>query len=413
MVDDQPFTDEAEQLNEQLSAYIDGELSPEENLRLEKQLATDEKIRDQLEVLKRNWGVLEVLPRENVSSRFTASTVEMVAIRAAENPTIGEPNTPGWVRLRPRWLIILTAAFLSGAVGYVASSTITKISPISGLLENENTFLLKHLNFLEHFTEYQLTENIEFLKQLNEIEYFSSRTKVAADPGIVQRKSASGEESRTRIHRMDLGERNRIHKNYLGFQALPKEEQEQLLLLHSDLLSLQNAEILSKVLITYSRWYQQLNPSQQVEITLRTDDNKIAYIQNILTTPPLNEKFFSEKDLIVIHHWLEDVALRNEKKILRGVDKNRKETIAQLNDRDKTRQLVILLMRILNKNQRLLATSNERKQYQQMKSRLSGSCRRKLSNELTVNDEIDLLVNTIRRAYRNDSLRASEMNKRE
>ena len=177
MVDDQPFTDEAEQLNEQLSAYIDGELSPEENLRLEKQLATDEKIRDQLEVLKRNWGVLEVLPRENVSSRFTASTVEMVAIRAAENPTIGEPNTPGWVRLRPRWLIILTAAFLSGAVGYVASSTITKISPISGLLENENTFLLKHLNFLEHFTEYQLTENIEFLKQLNEIEYFSSPAK--------------------------------------------------------------------------------------------------------------------------------------------------------------------------------------------------------------------------------------------
>ena len=61
------FSDDAEQLNEQLSAYIDGELSPEETVVLEQRLAADEKLRKRLAGLKNNWGLLESLPRENVS----------------------------------------------------------------------------------------------------------------------------------------------------------------------------------------------------------------------------------------------------------------------------------------------------------------------------------------------------------
>ena len=264
------FSDDGEQLNEQLSAYIDGELSPAETVVLEQRLAADEKLCKRLAGLKNNWGLLESLPRENVSSRFTASTVEMVAIRATANNSLDTSTTIGWASQNPRWFFILAAALLAGLFGYMATRVITNTSPVNGLIENRNALLIKHLNFLEHFPEYQLADDIEFLTKLYQMEYFSSRTQVAAYPAIVKQAQDSNDEARTRILGMNSGEKNRVHRNYLGFLQLPEPEQKRLLILHDTLLAAPNTEVLSKVLMTYSRWYQQLDPLEQVEITLRT-----------------------------------------------------------------------------------------------------------------------------------------------
>ena len=140
MPENTSFSDDAEQLNEQLSAYIDGELSPEETIVLEQRLAADEKLRKRLAGLKKNWGLLESLPRENVSSRFTASTVEMVAIRATANNSLDTSTAIGWASRNPRWLFILAAALLAGFLGYMATRVITNTSPVNGLIENRNAF---------------------------------------------------------------------------------------------------------------------------------------------------------------------------------------------------------------------------------------------------------------------------------
>ena len=412
MPENTSFSDDAEQLNEQLSAYIDGELSPEETIVLEQRLAADEKLRKRLAGLKKNWGLLESLPRENVSSRFTASTVEMVAIRATANNSLDTSTAIGWASRNPRWLFILAAALLAGFFGYMATRVITNTSPVNGLIENRNALLIKHLNFFEHFPEYQLTDDIEFLTKLYQMEYFSSRTQVAAYPAIVKQAQDSNEEARTRILGMNSGEKNRVHRNYLGFLQLPEPEQKRLLILHDTLLAAPNTEVLSKVLMTYSRWYQQLDPLEQVEITLRNQHEKIEYIQELILSRAEEAKFITGKDLIVINRWLEDVALRNEKTILREVDKNRADAISKLNNRDKSRRLVKLLVRILNQNPRLLMNPNERKQYQLMKSSLSESFQQNLDRQPNFERKINLLIETTRRDYRDNRSRNTGLNKR-
>lgn len=406
------FSDDAEQLNEQLSAYIDGELSPEETVALEQRLAADEKLRKRLAGLKNNWGLLESLPRENVSSRFTASTVEMVAIRATANNSLDTSTAIDWASRNPRWLFILAAALLAGFFGYVVTRVITNTSPVNGLIENRNALLIKHLNFLEHFPEYQLTDDINFLTNLYQMEYFSSLTQVAAYPAIVKQAQDSNEEARTRILGMNSGEKNRVHRNYLGFLQLPEPEQKRLLILHDTLLAAPNTEVLSKVLITYSRWYQQLDPLEQVEITLRTQNEKIEYIQELILSRTGEAKFITGNDLIIINRWLEDVALRNEKTILRAVDTNRADAISRLNNRDKSRQLVKLLVRLLNRNPKLLMNPNERKQYQLMKSSLSEAFQQNLDRQPNFERKINLLIEATRRAYRDNRSRNTGPNKR-
>jgi len=406
------FSDGAEQLNEQLSAYIDGELSPEETVVLEQRLAADEKLRKRLAGLKNNWGLLESLPRENVSSRFTASTVEMVAIRATANNSLDTSTAIDWASRNPRWLFILAAALLAGFFGYVVTRVITNTSPVNGLIENRNALLIKHLNFLEHFPEYQLTDDINFLTKLYQMEYFSSLTQVAAYPAIVKQAQDSNEEARTRILGMNSGKKNRVHRNYLGFLQLPEPEQKRLLILHDTLLAAPNTEVLSKVLITYSRWYQQLDPLEQVEITLRTQNEKIEYIQELILSRAGEAKFITGNDLIIINRWLEDVALRNEKTILRAVDTNRADAISRLNNRDKSRQLVKLLVRLLNRNPKLLMNPNERKQYQLMKSSLSEAFQQNLDRQPNFERKINLLIEATRRAYRDNRSRNTGPNKR-
>ena len=414
MTEKQHSFEEINRLNEQLSAYIDGELSSDEIDILEKRLEADDVLRRHLEGLRNNWSLLAHLPRENAASRFTASTVEMVAIRAEDHQT-HDDHAAGWhIRFFPRWLLILCAAFLAGMFGYLLTKTITSNVPVNGLLQTRNVLLLKNLNFLEHFPEYyQLGEDLEFLKKFYKLKYFSSRTQVAADPGIVRHARDSEEQARARIHSMDSGRKKQLLTNYLDFLQLPEKEQRRLLNLHANLLSAANAEILSKALITYARWYQQRDPLEQVEITLRTQSEKIEYIQHLVASSPANTKTFSGKDLFVVTRWLEDVARRNEKKLLRSVDKNRREAISQLTDHERSRQLVFLLIKNVSRNRVLLSSPVERKQYGLMKARLSESFQKTLANQPSSDDEMVLLIEIVRRDLRDNRYRARERSKRQ
>ena len=397
MADEIPSSNESDLADEQLSAYFDGELSPDEKVRFEDRLARDGKLRSQLETLRANWILLENLSRKKVSSRFTASTVEMVAINAADK---NSNQFTAFARRIPRWLWILIAALLSGISGYAVTGAITVMAPVSRFLEDRNAFLLDHSSFLEHFPEYQLTDNIDFLRRLYEIDYFAARTQVASDPGLFKQGLDSPEETRRYILGMNSGEKNRLHQNYVRFLQLPQNEQVRLLQFHNTLLESNDAYILSKILVIYARWYQQLDPLTQVEITLRAKNKKVAYIQNVISSEEQKGRVVTKKDLIIMQRWLENAARRNENQILRFTDKNKRDAISKLNQTDKSRQLAILLRRYLKQNPVFLMNPMEQRQYQLMTAKLSDECQQNLSRLPKIEDRIQLILDATRKAYR-------------
>ena len=396
MADEIHSSNESDLYNEQISAYFDGEMAADEKARFESRLSRDKTLRSQLRILQENWSLLESLPREQASSRFTASTVEMVALRA---PSTSMSRAMGWARKIPGWLWILLAALLSGITGYTAIRAVTIMSPVSQFLEDRNALLLEHAIFLEHFQEYQLTDNIDFLRGINEIDYFASRTKVASDPGILNHKRDLIDDKR-RITGMNSGEKNRLHQNYISFLQLPQNERARLINFHNALVQSNDAEILAKILIVYARWYRQLDPLDQVEITLRPQSDKTAYIQKIISAGVQSGRVVTRNDLIIMQEWLDDVALRNEKKILRFVEKDKRDAILNLNQTDKSRQLIVLLRRYMKRDPVLLMNSLERKKYQAMASRLSDEWQQNLARLPTINQKIQLVLDATRRAQR-------------
>jgi len=102
--------DELPPSEEQLVAYLDGELDDESSRSLEQRLATDSGLRSQLGRLERTWDMLDQLGRAEVGEAFTRTTIEMVALAAEQEQQQEEAERP--VRRRRRLFV--------GAAGILA-----------------------------------------------------------------------------------------------------------------------------------------------------------------------------------------------------------------------------------------------------------------------------------------------------
>ncbi len=151
---DGPNADQAT-LEEQLVAYLDGELDDESSQRVEQLLAADPKVRETLEKLEGTWELLDNLDRAQPDEIFTRSTLEMVAVAAADQLEKRQAEAPR--RRRRRWLAGTASMLAAGAAGFLA---------IALFWPNPNEPLIRDLPVLDHLDEYRQIEDIEFLELL-------------------------------------------------------------------------------------------------------------------------------------------------------------------------------------------------------------------------------------------------------
>jgi len=151
-----------EQLHEELTAYLDGELSAEAVRAVEDRLARDPDYRHELQRLEKAWHLLDRLPRAMVDESFTKTTIEMVALAACEEAQVVAHERPQ--RLRRQRLAALGGVLVAGLFGFVVGQLIWR-SP--------NEQLLDDLPVLENFDLYYQADNLEFLRQLEHEGLFS------------------------------------------------------------------------------------------------------------------------------------------------------------------------------------------------------------------------------------------------
>ena len=160
-------TAERTSMEEQLVAYLDGELDDEASRRVEALLATDPKVRETLERFEGTWELLDKLERAHVDEVFTRTTIEMVAVAAADDQQQQQAEAP---RRRRRWWLAASAGMLTaGAAGFLA---------VWLLRPSPNKELLQDLPVLERLDQYRQIDDFEFLTLLlaNEEDLFPEET---------------------------------------------------------------------------------------------------------------------------------------------------------------------------------------------------------------------------------------------
>ena len=147
--------DQRQSLEDQLVAYLDGELDEEARRLIDRRLAVEPELREALGRLEHTWDMLDGLERSGVEETFTQSTMEMVAQAAAEDVREGLADAP---RRRRRRLLVASMSMAAAAAAGFLFTVMLRPSP--------NRELLEDLPVLQNLDRYREIDDIEFLRLL-------------------------------------------------------------------------------------------------------------------------------------------------------------------------------------------------------------------------------------------------------
>ncbi len=166
---------------EDLVAYLDGELDDPASQRIEQLLASDPKVRGTLQALEQTWHLLDQLDRVTPEEDFTRTTLEMVAVAAAEDVQVQQAEVPR--RRRRRWLLGSAALLAAAAAGFLT---------VAWLRPSPNQRLLEDLPVLENLDPYRQVDNIEFLRLLDREGLFSKESRRGKSAGPSNKEAGRG-----------------------------------------------------------------------------------------------------------------------------------------------------------------------------------------------------------------------------
>lgn len=164
---------------EELVAYLDGELPPEECRRVEERLAKDADYRRQLRDLDRAWEALDVLPARQANDDFARTTMELVTVAARSDATAVTATAATARRRHKTWFV--AAALAGAALGFVLASLV---------LPDRNQALLNDLPVIRRYETLGQIESVDFLRRLaDEVSPEQLSDEVAIDNELEQMAS--------------------------------------------------------------------------------------------------------------------------------------------------------------------------------------------------------------------------------
>src|SRR4029079_8025978 len=142
-------------MDEEIVAYLDGELDSVAEAQVVRKLSEDAAFRARLSQLQHAWDLLDNLRGSEADDEFAASTVAMVAVHAEQ-----ESKSQHMKVVRQRsftWLALAALILLSMSAGYYISHR---------RVTRADRNLVRDLPVIEHVDEYRNIDDLDFLKAL-------------------------------------------------------------------------------------------------------------------------------------------------------------------------------------------------------------------------------------------------------
>lgn len=159
---------EVDAVQEELVAYLDGELDSTAVMGVERRLADDAEYRERLRELQQTWDLLDHLPRSQVEQSFTHDTLKLVTLNAEEDVQKSKTFAARWRQVA--WVAGAACALAAAWGGYLL---------VSGYVSRPNDELVKDLPLLENVDLYKHAESVEFLRSLQREGLFAQEVEDA------------------------------------------------------------------------------------------------------------------------------------------------------------------------------------------------------------------------------------------
>ncbi|MEN6557757.1 MAG: hypothetical protein ABFC54_06220 [Thermoguttaceae bacterium] len=324
-------------LDEQLVAYLDGELSLEESRQIEAMLAGDAEARRRLQEMERTWELLDDLDALPAGNQFARSTLEMVAVSARQDIERSQAEAPR--RRRRRMLNLGVAMTAAALLGFFL---------VWWLQPNPNRALLRDLPILENLDPYRQVKSLDFLQKLRDAKLFSQNA-TTADRGVSRsepRESMAGRQHR--VEQMTPAQKEQLLRQQNRFESLEPDERLQLRRLDESLSVAPDAAALRRVMRRYYNWLKTLTPYARSELAEMPSDRRLAAVEKRLRderSRSMGERRLEAKDADAFWTWLEDCADRHAAELSALLPAPRQKELATWTPSARRRALLFELTR--------------------------------------------------------------------
>lgn len=290
---------------EEIVAYLDGELSPQQSAQVERRLASDERFRRHLQGIERAWAALDQLPAATVDDTFSKTTMELVVDAARSEVHQRTQALPVERRNRRLSTVLLTtAAILLGALVYRVQS------------ENPNRALLADLPVIEYIDIYSQFRQADFLRQLRRELGESGWPGISSDDPTDQLQQfhlVASDESRAQwLESLEEDELVTLRAKFNRFRALSEQQQDRLRALHQEIESAPDSAELQRTMLEYQQWLNGLPPSEQFELREKPEE-AVQRVVYMVEEQRRNELFtLSREELLAVRRAVQPrlVAMR-------------------------------------------------------------------------------------------------------
>lgn len=294
--------------DDELVAYLDGELDAEAGQRVEQRLAADAAARSALRSLQASWDALDELDQADVGQDFTRTTLEMVAVGATKDAEKSQRMAP--VRRRRRWLLLVTGVVAAGLLGFLT---------VAGLRLYANRQLVRDLPVLENLDAYRQVGDVQFLRMLSRDHLFDEDRPAAAMPTALS-TPAQGDENaerrRARIEQMPPEAKEQLRRHQDRLAAMDPAEQARLRQLARDIDQDPQSAQLRGIAPNYHQWVSRQPAEVREELMELPPAERLERVKKILDAQRAEGTWrLPDKDADALRDWIRQYAEKNEKQI--------------------------------------------------------------------------------------------------
>jgi hypothetical protein len=239
--------------DEDLVAYLDGELVGDAATQVDEKLARNPRLRQQAEQYRKTFDLLDHLPLPEPSPNFASRTLTQL------QPNLSKQQADtGRSRVWPKYLLLAGLMMLAFTLG--AAIPLATATPDN----RKNDDSLDDTPVVEALPMYFAVDNLEFIKSLHSSSTFPDVT--SNQPELVRYNSQE------------------LDQLVIAFRQLDWNRQQQLRQLHADLQALPTAERidLQQTMEQYSAWVERLPEQARKRVLEATPDKRLEAVTDTL-----------------------------------------------------------------------------------------------------------------------------------
>ena len=287
-----------ESIDEQLTAYLDGELSPAEASSLERSLVDDEKLRLRLAALRQAYDLLDEIPETPHNQRFTKSTLELVikdlstTTKFATNEAVVNTKPTDWWAW-PRVAVLIATFMMVGVAAAVAINfektrrELRDLGLIAGIRGLEDINELKTAIKLSKETEIFDVLRESLSKKLIPPPPDSTWQRKTWVQGLTPNQISRLDSGRERLCKLDRETRTRLTAIQSQIEALP------------DLNQIQEAVHLTGLVL------DSLGSSKRLDMEIMESEQRYEYLKELLcrTAAEYYAAHIPTQDTAALEQW--------------------------------------------------------------------------------------------------------------